>query len=106
MKGGIVHFREEVGIFEIGQNCQVDNNAQNEIEFPFRFLFSLIDFHTGVVTDKGSNDEENQEKAGSFVVKQHTHEEKESVSQLNSISYESKNGKNNRKKCPKIELGK
>ena len=98
------HIGEEIGVLEITQSQQVDDNAdgQNSISAPV--LLPRIDPFSGKEIIDNRENQNQREQAAGLVIEEKADKEQETVSEQGLVLEKAEHGKHDGKECPKIEL--
>ena len=101
---GVHQVREEVSILEVAQDGQVDGDTQDEkgplLPTPLHAVYELGDDEVAARHEQ----EQAEKQPARFVVEQNADEEQVSVTQQPLVAEKRKNGEDNGKKGPKLEL--
>ena len=99
------HIGEEIGILEITQSQQIDDDTdcQDDISASV-FLSRMNPFSGKEIIDDRENQNQREQAAG-LIIEEQADEKQETVAQQGLVLEKVEYGKHDGKECPKIELG-
>ena len=81
MHQGIVGVRKEIGVFEIDQDCQIDENTERQPKLSAQLGVWPDHLPTDLVVGHRRKDQQQHEEAAGLVVKEETDEEQVGIPQ-------------------------
>lgn len=105
VKQRVIHIGEEIRIFEICQNRQIQHHTEYHIELTPPATLQTVNASRYEIAVKRCKYKQQHKKSRCLVVKEKAYKKQISISQQYPVSQQTENGKHNRKERPEIKLG-